>query len=68
VGMQWGSLSVASAVKELLGRRSSGPGLEDREYDHGDPSHHSCVMEICFCYGSLGMSKLEKYCVLWKIF
>jgi hypothetical protein len=28
VGLEWGSLSLMSTIEELLGRKSSGSGLE----------------------------------------
>jgi hypothetical protein len=37
VGLERGSLSVVSKIEELLGRNSSGSGLENREYGRGDP-------------------------------
>jgi hypothetical protein len=37
VGMKRGALSLVSTIKELLGRKSSGSGLERREYGRGDP-------------------------------
>jgi hypothetical protein len=33
VGLERGPLSVVSIIEELLGRKSGGSGLEDREYD-----------------------------------
>jgi hypothetical protein len=33
-----GPLSLVSIIEELLGRKSSGSGLEDREYCRRDPS------------------------------
>jgi hypothetical protein len=39
VDMERGPLSLVSKIEELLGRNSSGSGLESREYDHTDPSH-----------------------------
>jgi hypothetical protein len=38
VGLERGPLSLVSTIKELLGRESSGSGLEIREYGHRDPS------------------------------
>jgi hypothetical protein len=38
VGLERGPLSVVSTIEELLGRKSSGSGLEIREYDRRDPS------------------------------
>jgi hypothetical protein len=37
VGLEWGPLSLVSAIEELLGRKSSGSGLENRDYGHMDP-------------------------------
>jgi hypothetical protein len=37
VGLKRGPLSLVSTIEELPGRNSSGFGLEDREYDRGDP-------------------------------
>jgi hypothetical protein len=38
VGLERGPLSLVSTTEELLGRKSSGSGLESREYDRRDPS------------------------------
>jgi hypothetical protein len=38
VGVERGPLSLMSTVEELLGRNSSGCGLESREYGRKDPS------------------------------
>jgi hypothetical protein len=35
-------LSLVSTTEELLGRNSSGPGLENREYGRGDPLRWPC--------------------------
>jgi hypothetical protein len=37
VGLERGPLGFLSTTEELFGRNSSGPSLESREYDHGDP-------------------------------
>jgi hypothetical protein len=37
VGLERGRLSFMSTTEELLGRKSTGSGLENREYDHIDP-------------------------------
>jgi hypothetical protein len=37
VGLERGPLSLVSTTEELLGRNSSGSGLESREYGHGYP-------------------------------
>jgi hypothetical protein len=37
VGLEWGSLSLMSTIEKLL-EKSSGSGLETREYGHRDPS------------------------------
>jgi hypothetical protein len=36
VGLERGPLSLVSTIDELLGRNSSGSGLENREYGRGD--------------------------------
>jgi hypothetical protein len=38
VGLERALLSLVNANEELLGRKSSGSGLENREYSRGDPS------------------------------
>jgi hypothetical protein len=38
VGLERGPLSLVSTTEELLGRNSSGSGLEIREYGLRDPS------------------------------
>jgi hypothetical protein len=38
VGLERGSLSLVSTIEELLERKSSGSGLESREYGRRDPS------------------------------
>jgi hypothetical protein len=38
VGLERGPLSLVSTSEELLGRKSSGSGLEIREYGSRDPS------------------------------
>jgi hypothetical protein len=42
VGLEQGPLSLMSTTKELLGRKSSGYGLENREYACRDPSCWPC--------------------------
>jgi hypothetical protein len=37
VGLDRGPLSLVSKTEELLGRNSSGSGLENREYGRGNP-------------------------------
>jgi hypothetical protein len=39
VGLKRGPLSLVSTVEELLLRKSSGSGLESRDYGRWDPSH-----------------------------
>jgi hypothetical protein len=39
VGLERGPLSFVSTIEELLERKSSGSGLESREYGRRDPSH-----------------------------
>jgi hypothetical protein len=36
MGQEWGPVSLVSTIEELLGRNSSGSGLENREYGRGD--------------------------------
>jgi hypothetical protein len=36
--MELGPLSLVSTTEELLGRKSSGSGIESREYGRRDPS------------------------------
>jgi hypothetical protein len=38
VGLERGPFSLVSTIVELAGRKSSGSGLENREYGHRDPS------------------------------
>jgi hypothetical protein len=38
VDLERGTLSLVSTIEELLGRKSSGSGLEIREYGRRDPS------------------------------
>jgi hypothetical protein len=38
VGLERGPLSLVSTIEELLGRKSSGSGLENREYGLRDQS------------------------------
>jgi hypothetical protein len=38
VGLEQGPLSLVSTIQELLGRKSSGSGIEIREYGRRDPS------------------------------
>jgi hypothetical protein len=38
MGLERGPLSLVSTTEELLGRKYSGSGPENREYGHRDPS------------------------------
>jgi hypothetical protein len=38
VGLERDPLSLVNTIEELLGKNSSGSGLENREYDRRDPS------------------------------
>jgi hypothetical protein len=38
MGMERCSLNLVSIIEELLGKESSGSGLESREYGRRDPS------------------------------
>jgi hypothetical protein len=37
VGLEWGQFSLVSTTEELLGRKSSGSDLENRDYSSRDP-------------------------------
>jgi hypothetical protein len=37
MGLERGPLSLMSTIEEVLGRNSSGSGLENQEYGRGDP-------------------------------
>jgi hypothetical protein len=50
VGLEWGLLSLVSTIEELLERKSSSSGLENREYGCGDP--------LCWPRGTLYPQKL----------
>jgi hypothetical protein len=41
MGLERGPLSLVSTTEELLGRKSSGSGLEIREYGRRDPT--TCI-------------------------
>jgi hypothetical protein len=41
VGLERGSLNLLSTIEELLGRKNSGSGLENREYVRRNPSRSS---------------------------
>jgi hypothetical protein len=47
VGLERSPLSFVSTTEELLGRNSSGSGLEIREYGRGDPLRWPCDTSIC---------------------
>jgi hypothetical protein len=42
VGLEWGPLSLVSTIEELLEGKSSGSGLENRDYSHRDPPCWLC--------------------------
>jgi hypothetical protein len=39
VGLEGGALSLVSTIEELLGRKSRGSGLENRDYGRRDASY-----------------------------
>jgi hypothetical protein len=47
VGLERGPLSLVSTIEELLGRKSSGFGLESREYCRGE-SRYSATRHLLF--------------------
>jgi hypothetical protein len=63
VGLELGQLSLVSTTEELLERKSSGSGLENREYGVGDP--------MCLPCRTLYPQKLALNCrqvaVTWSI-
>jgi hypothetical protein len=42
VDLEWGPLSLVSTIEELLERKSSGSGLDNRDYGRGDPPRLLC--------------------------
>jgi hypothetical protein len=46
VGLEWLPLSLVSTIEELLGRNSSGSGLEILDYGRMDPSRWPCDPSI----------------------
>jgi hypothetical protein len=46
VGLERGPRSLVSTIEELLERKSSGFGLENREYGRRDPSR--CARDILY--------------------
>jgi hypothetical protein len=50
VGLELGGLSFVSTTGELLEWKSSGSGLENREYDHGDPLGHGDCLFLFVLY------------------
>jgi hypothetical protein len=57
VGLERGPLKLVSKTEELLERKSSGSGLESREYDRRDPS--------CWLRGSLYPQKFALPSMAW---
>jgi hypothetical protein len=47
VGLEQDPLSLVSTIEKLLGRKSSGSGLEIREYGRRDPCHTDHVAPLC---------------------
>jgi hypothetical protein len=52
VGPERGPLGLVSTTEELLGRKSSGSGVENRAYGHRDPlvSLFSISVDLLFAY------------------
>jgi hypothetical protein len=46
VVLEQGPLSFESTTEELLGKNSSGSGLENREYGRGDPLRHPLSAKV----------------------
>jgi hypothetical protein len=53
--LEQGPLSLVSTIEELLGRKSSGSGLENREYGRRDPL---CWSRNTFCPQKLALTSL----------
>jgi hypothetical protein len=63
VGLERGPLSLVSTTEELLGRKSSGTGLDNREYGHGDPLCWPCDTPLSVNFVDKRQS-LGRYCSL----
>jgi hypothetical protein len=61
VGLEPGSLSLANTTEELLGRNSSGSGLESREYGRRDSSRRKklALTSLTSCGHSVGIVRLR---------
>jgi hypothetical protein len=62
VGLERGPLSLVSTAEELLGRKSSCSGLENREYGRRDPSR--CPR--CTLYPQVGTNFADKWRLLCR--
>jgi hypothetical protein len=54
VGLERGTLSLVSTTEGLLGRKSSGSGLENLEHSRRDPSRLCGLVVRVFSYRSSG--------------
>jgi hypothetical protein len=67
VGLEVGPLSLMSTIEELLGRKSSGSSLENRDYECRDPLHWPCGALYTQIVGTNFADKrrsLSRYCSL----
>jgi hypothetical protein len=62
VGLERGPLSLVSKIEELLGRKSSGCGLENLEYGRRDPSHWPRDTPLSAKVGTNFADKLRSLC------
>jgi hypothetical protein len=61
VGLEWGPLRLVSTTEELLEKKSSGHGLENRDYDRitaiGDPP---CLLRYTLPSAKVGTNFADK--------
>jgi hypothetical protein len=51
VGLKLGPLSLVRIIEELLGRNSSSPGLENRDFQ---PTQHPLSIKVCASFTGCG--------------
>jgi hypothetical protein len=60
VGLEQGPLSLVSATEELLRRKSSGSGLEIREYGRGDPLCWPCNILYLLMLALTSLGRIDR--------